>query len=46
MEKEQPDTPTTYPNMSQLDFDDVVRVLMGVAPEGEEITIYEDQEET
>lgn len=32
------------PDMSQLEFDDVVRVLMGVAPEGEEIVIYEEEE--
>jgi len=43
VEKEQPTQ--TYPDMSQLDFDDVVRVLMGVPPEGEEVVIYEDEED-
>ena len=32
------------PNMSQLDFEDRFKVLMGVAPEGEEITVYEESE--
>ncbi len=38
------ETEPQIPDMSQLEFDDVVRVLMGVPPEGEEITIYEDEE--
>ena len=39
-------TENQIPDMSQLEFDDVVRVLMGVSPEGEEITIYKDEEES
>ncbi|MCY4262481.1 MAG: hypothetical protein OXC97_04095 [Candidatus Dadabacteria bacterium] len=42
-EDTKPDQP--IPNMSELEFDDVVRVLMGVAPEGEEITLLEEKEE-
>lgn len=38
------ETENQIPDMSQLEFDDVVRVLMGVAPEGEEITVYEEEE--
>ena len=34
----------TIPDMSQLEFEDVVSVLMGVPPEGEEIVVYEDEE--
>ena len=33
------------PSMSEVDFDTRLKVLMGVAPEGEEITIYEEPEE-
>ena len=44
MDQERSKDPPTYPDMSQLDFDDVVRVLMGVPLEGEEITVYEDEE--
>ena len=33
------------PDMSQVDFEDVVSILLGVPPEGEEITIPEDDEE-
>ena len=40
------ETETQIPNMSQIeDVEDVVRVLFGVPPEGEEITIYENEEE-
>lgn len=36
----------TIPEMFQVpDIDDVISVLLGVAPEGEEIEIYEDEEE-
>lgn len=42
MDKEKTENPV--PDMSQLEFDDVVRVLMGVPPEGEEITVYEEEE--
>lgn len=34
------------PDMSQLEFEDVVSVLLGVPPEGEEVMIYEDEDET
>ena len=30
------------PNMFQVDFEDRFKVLMGVVPEGEEITVYEE----
>lgn len=43
MDKEQP-TPN-YPEMSDVSFEDAVSILLGVPPEGEEITIYEDEEE-
>lgn len=33
------------PSMADLDFEDVVSVLMGVPPEGEEIVICEDTED-
>ena len=33
------------PEMSDLEFEDVVSVLMGVPPEGEEVVIYEDGED-
>ena len=41
MDKTEPD----IPSMSQVDFEDRFKVLMGVAPEGEEITVYEEPEE-
>jgi hypothetical protein len=36
----------SIPDMSQLEFEDVVSILMGVPPEGEEIIVYEDEEES
>ena len=33
------------PSTADLEFEDVVSVLMGVPPEGEEIVIYEEEEE-
>lgn len=33
------------PDMSEVDFDTRLKVLMGVPPEGEEITGYEESEE-
>ena len=38
-------TEPCIPNMSQVDFEDRLKVLMGVAPEGEEITVYEEPED-
>lgn len=43
MEKDQPTQ--TYPDMSQVSFEDVVSILLGVPPEGEEIVIYAEEEE-
>lgn len=42
MSKEQPEQ--AIPDMSQVGFEDVVSILLGVPPEGEEITVYEDEE--
>ena len=33
------------PDISEVDFDTRLKILMGVAPEGEEITVYEEPEE-
>lgn len=33
------------PDMSEVDFDTRLKVLLGVAPKGEEITVYEEPEE-
>ena len=33
------------PEMSDLELEDVVSVLLSVPPEGEEVTIYEDSED-
>ena len=33
------------PSMSDLELEDVVSVLLGVPPEGEEIVIYAEEEE-
>ena len=44
MAKEQPEQ--TIPDMSQVSFEDAVSILLGVQPEGEEIIIYEDEEES
>lgn len=33
------------PDMSQVSFEDAVSILLGVPPEGEEIVIYEEEEE-
>lgn len=30
------------PNVSQVDFEDRFKVLMDIAPEGEEITVYKE----
>ena len=38
------DPETEIPDISQVDFDDRLRILMGVPPEGEEIIIYEEEE--
>ena len=35
----------TIPPMSDFEFEDVVSILMGVQPEGEEIVVYEDENE-
>ena len=43
MEKKPEEQPV--PDMSQVSFEDVVSILLGVPPEGEEITIYEAEEE-
>ena len=41
------ETEPQIPDMSQIeDVDDVIRVLFGVPPEGEEIIIYEDEQES
>ena len=32
------------PDMSQVEFEDVVSILLGVPPEGEEIVVYEEEE--
>ena len=41
------ETGPQIPDMSQIeDVDDVIRVLFGIPPEGEEITIYENEEES
>ena len=37
---------TQIPDMSQLDIEDVFSIVLGVPPEGEEIVIYEDEEES
>lgn len=34
-----------YPEMSDVSFEDAVSILLGVPPEGEEITIYEEEED-
>ena len=34
------------PEMSDFELEDVVSVLLGVPPEGEEVVIYEDEEES
>ena len=40
------ETDPQIPDMSQIeDVDDVIRVLFGVPPEGEEIILYENEEE-
>lgn len=33
-------------DMSQLDIEDVFSIVLGVPPEGEEIVIYENEEES
>lgn len=33
------------PDMSQVDFEDRVKILMGVAPEGEEVIVHQDEEQ-
>lgn len=43
MSKEQPEQ--TIPDMSQVSFEDAVSILLGVQPEGEEITVYEEEED-
>ena len=40
------ETETQIPDMSQLDIEDVFSIVLGVPPEGEEIVIYEDAEES
>ena len=39
-------TEPQIPDMSQLDIEDVFSIVLGVPPEGEEIVIYEDEEES
>lgn len=41
MPEKQPEQP--IPHMSDVSFEDVVSILLGVPPKGEEITVYEDQ---
>ena len=38
-------TETQIPDMSQLEIEDVFSIVLGVPPEGEEIVIYEDEED-
>lgn len=40
------ETETQIPDMSQLEFEDVVSVLLGVPPEGEEVVICEGEDES
>ena len=44
MEKEKPTQ--TYPDMSDVSFEDAVSILLGVPPEGEEIIVHEEDEES
>ena len=40
------ETGTQIPDMSQIeDVDDVIRILFGVPPEGEETIVYDNEEE-
>ena len=40
------ETEPQIPDMSQLEIEDVFSIVLGVPPEGEEIVIYEDEEES
>ena len=35
----------TIPDISEVDLDTRLKVLLGVAPEGEQIAVYEEPEE-
>ena len=39
------ETDKEIPDMSEVDLDTRLKVLLGVAPEGEEIVVYEEPEE-
>ena len=40
------ETETQIPDMSQLEIEDVFSIVLGVPPEGEEVVIYEGEEES
>ena len=47
MTTDEKETEQTILEMSQIeDVDDVIRILFGVPPEGEEIIVYEAEEES
>ena len=39
------ETEQTITDMSQLEIEDVFSIVLGVPPEGEEVVIYEGEEE-
>ena len=40
------ETTDSYPDISEVEIDDRVKILFGIAPEGEEVVIVEGEVET